>query len=45
MIEFDPEVVNTACIVFFIGLCAGLFFGVLSRALSAVASIIKHIIS
>jgi len=45
MIEFDPEVVKTAFIVFFIGFCTGLFFGMLSRCISAVAGILKHLIS
>lgn len=39
------EIVKTAFTVFFIGLCLGLFFGILSRALSAVAGIIKKFTS
>lgn len=38
-------IVQSAFVVFFIGLCFGLFFGILSRAISAVAGIIKHFIS
>lgn len=37
-------IIQQACIIFFIGLCFGLFFGILSRAVSAVAGIIKHLI-
>lgn len=39
------EIVKTAFTVFFIGLCLGLFFGILSRALSAVAGILRNLIS
>lgn len=39
------EIVKIAFTVFFIGLCLGLFFGILSRALSAAAGIIKNLIS
>lgn len=39
------EIVNTAFVVFFTGLCAGLFFGILNRLLSAVAGIIKHLLN
>lgn len=39
------EIVKTAFTVFFIGLCLGLFFGILNRSLSAVAGMIKKLIS
>lgn len=39
------EIVSLSFGIFFAGLCAGLFFGILSRALSAVAGIIKHLIT
>lgn len=39
------EIVKIAFTVFFIGLCLGLFFGILSRAVSSVAGIIKKFIS
>lgn len=38
-------IIQQACIIFFTGLCLGLFFGILSRAVSAVAGIIKHLIT
>lgn len=44
MIAIDVlEIVNTAFVIFFMGLCAGLFFGILNRAISAIAGIIKHL--
>ncbi len=39
------EIVKAAFTVFFIGLCLGLFFGILSRVISAAAGIIKKFIS
>lgn len=48
---YEAETIDTASIlqpaffIFFIGLCFGLFFGILSRAVSAVAGIIKHLIT
>lgn len=38
-------IIQQACIIFFTGLCLGLFFGILSRTVSAVAGIIKHLIT
>lgn len=38
-------IVSTAFIIFFIGLCFGLFFGILIRSISAVAGIIKHLLN
>ncbi len=42
MIEDYPEIIKAAFVVFFIGLCTGLFFGTLSRCISAIAGILKH---
>ena len=39
------SIMQGACLIFFIGLCFGLFFGILSRAVSAVAGIIKKLIT
>lgn len=39
------EIVEISFTVFFIGFCLGLFFGILNRALSAVAGMIKKLIS
>ncbi len=39
------EIVKAAFTVFFIGLCLGLFFGILSRVISLAAGIIKKFIS
>ncbi len=38
-------IIQQAFVIFFIGLCFGLFFGILSRAVSAVAGIIKKLIT
>lgn len=38
-------ILQQACVIFFIGLCFGLFFGILSRAISAVAGILKKFVS
>lgn len=44
MVDIDT-IIQYACYIFFIGLCFGLFFGILSRVLSAVAGILKKIVS